>query len=353
MHGLAGIELGAAGGRLADDVARGDGAAGLVLGGHLEARVVERGHGAALGLADDARNAHGLALLALRHHDVHGALGLELAAAGRGLADDDALFDGVGVLLVDGDVETGVVQGCGGAAAGLADDIGHAGALGAERQVVGDYGVLGDLGTRGDVLARDAVLLDAVGVFRGASLVLQAVGLQQFLSFICGFTDKIGNLYLLRALRHGQVDGGALRLLGLGGGVLADNLARIDAVGVGLRDVADLETGGLDGGLRLVKRLTGYVGDLDLLAGIAVSTQGERGDGDKRDHGCDGSHYSGNLLALLLRRRVVRHIRMVLRAAAVLVGAAHCRHDRSAVGHGADIGHVAHDLRLSAGEART
>ena len=124
--------------------------------------------------------------------------------------------------------------------------------------------------------------------------------MQQFLSFICGFTDKIGNLYLLRALRHGQVDGGALRLLGLGGGVLADNLARIDAVGVGLRDVADLETGGLDGGLRLVKRLTGYVGDLDLLAGIAVSTQGERGDGDKRDHGCDGSHYSGNLLALLL-----------------------------------------------------
>lgn len=88
------------------------------------------------------------------------------------------------------------------------------------------------------------------------ALVLQAVGLQQFLSLICGFTDQVGDLYLLRALRDGQVDGGTLRLLCLGRGVLADNLARIDAVGVGLRDVANLEAGGLDGGLRLVERLS-------------------------------------------------------------------------------------------------
>ena len=35
----------------------------------------------------------------------------------------------------------------------------------------------------------------------------------------------------------------------------------------------------------------------------------------------------------------------------MLVGAAHCGHDRSAVGYGADVGHAAHDLRLRAGEA--
>ena len=234
----------------------------------------------------------------------------------------------------------------------MADHVRHGGAFGTKRQVVRDHSVLCNLRTGLNVLAHNKVFVDGVGVFSGAGLELQAVCLQEFLSLICGFARKVRHFDFLGSLRNRQVDAGALGFLRLAHGVLADNLAGLYLVGVLLLHGANREAGRLDGGFRLVKRLARDIGNYDLLLAVAVSAKRERADGNKRHHGNHGRNNGGDFLLVVLRRSVVRHIRVALAAfgRTVLV-AADCRHNRGAVAHGADRRHVAHDLRLRAGEA--